>query len=109
MPVLEVALCDRHVGKVGASTPRDRRHLRAWLDRVHGDASLREHHRRLAGAGADLEGAPGARKRDHFVDEGVRIRRPDAVVALGDLPEHQPRLTIHARESISSVCQDGKR
>jgi hypothetical protein len=106
VPVLEVALRDRHAGEVRTSTSGDPRHLRTGLDRVNGDVALREHQRRLAGAGTDLEGTAPAGQRDHLVDERVRIRRPDAVIALGDLSKHQPRRAVHTRESISSLWHD---
>src|SRR4029077_11264406 len=55
--------------------------------------------RRLAGARADLERAVTGRQlaeRHDLVEDAVRVRRPELLVLLGHLAEHEPFLAAHA-------------
>jgi hypothetical protein len=78
---------------VSAVVRRDRRHLRAGLDGEHGDATGGQQSRRLAGAGADLQGGGrlprGRRPLDEVVDERVGIGRACGLVELRHLAEDE--------------------
>jgi hypothetical protein len=89
LPGLELRIDDARLRDVAL---RERGEVRAELDRGDVEAALHEGARRLAGAGADLEDARA--ERGDVVDQLRRIRRPRAVVELGDGVEG--RAELHA-------------